>query len=144
MASIHTYLTFPGNTEEVFNFYRSVFGGEFKVLQRFKDMGQGDKISDADAEKIMHVALPVGNQSVLMGNDSISSFGPPPQMGNNIAVSLDAESEDEAKRLFDGLSAGGKITMPMEKTFWDAYFGMFTDKFGINWMVNYDYNKPAK
>ena len=142
MASIHTYLTFSGNTEEAFNFYRSVFGGEFKVLQRFKDMGQGDKISEADGEKVMHVALPVGNHSVLMGSDAIPSFSPAPQIGNNISVSLDTESEEEAKRLFDGLSAGGKVTMPMEKTFWDAYFGMFTDRFGINWMINYDYKKP--
>lgn len=141
MASIHTYLNFPGNTEEAFEFYRSVFGGEFKVLQRFKDMGSEHPMSEEDAEKIMHVALPVGAHSVLMGNDCVPAFGPAPQVGNNISVSLDAESEEEARKLFDGLAAGGQVTMPMEKTFWDAYFGMLTDKFGINWMVNYDFNK---
>ncbi len=143
MASIHSYLNFAGTTEEAFNFYQSVFGGEFRVMQRFKDMGQGENMSEADGEKIMHVALPVGQNSVLMGSDSLAGFGPPLQTGNNLSISLDTESEEEAKRLFDGLSAGGQVTMPMEKTFWNAYFGMFTDKFGVNWMVNYDFKEPA-
>lgn len=140
MAHINPYLTFNGNCEEAFNFYKSVFGGEFPYIGRFKDM-PGEEIPEAAKELIMHVSLPISEGNVLMGSDSSEAFGQHHQPGNNISISINALSEDEAKRLFEGLSAGGKITMPMEKTFWGALFGMFTDKFGINWMVNYDYEK---
>ena len=136
MATVNTYLNFNGNTEEAFNFYKSVFGGEFTTLQRFKDTPHADKIPASEQEKIMHVALPIGG-NVLMGTD-VGETMPQVTFGTNSSISLSPESEEEAHKLFNGLSAGGKITMPLEKMFWDALFGMFTDKFGIQWMVNYE------
>jgi len=144
MATINPYLTFDGNCEAAFNFYKSVFGGEFPFLGRFKDMPpmQGRTIPASEGEKIMHVSLPISGGSVLMGSDRSASFGPPVTIGNNFSISINAASEAEADKLFGGLSQGGRVTLPMAKAFWGAYFGMFTDKFGISWMVNYDYSKP--
>jgi PhnB protein len=141
MATINPYLNFKGNTEEAFNFYKSVFGGEFITLLRWKDMPEADKISVGEQEKIMHVALPIGQGNVLMGADCLESMGHTLTVGNNFFVSISTESEYEADRLFKGLSAGGQATMPLQKTFWGAYFGMLIDKFGIQWMVSYDYNQ---
>lgn len=151
MASINPYLTFAGNCEDAFNFYKSVFGGDFAYIGRFnemppmKDQDGNDcgPVSEEDGNKIMHVSLPISKETVLMGSDSSESWGQATVMGNNFSISINTESKDEADRLFSGLSAGGKVTMPMEKTFWGAYFGMFTDKFGIQWMVNFDEN-PMK
>ncbi|MEH3114175.1 VOC family protein [Pedobacter terrae] len=137
MATLNTYLNFNGNTEEAFNFYKSVFGGEFLVVQRFKDAPGCEGMSMSDQEKLMHIALPIGG-NILMGTD-ITDPMPPATFGTGISLSVDATSEEEAKRLFDSLSAGGLVTMSLEKTFWNALFGMTTDKFGIQWMVNYDY-----
>ncbi len=137
MATLNTYLNFNGNTEEAFNFYKSVFGGEFLVVQRYKDSPGCDGMPVDDQEKLMHIALPIGG-NILMGTD-ITAPMPPATLGTGISLSVDATSEEEAKRLFDSLSAGGTITMALEKTFWNALFGMATDKFGIQWMVNYDY-----
>jgi PhnB protein len=139
MATLNSYLNFPGNTEEAFNFYKSVFGNEFLSLLRFKDTPEAGKLSAEDGEKIMHVSLPVGNGNVLMGTDALESVGHKLVLGNNFTLSLAAESKEVAEKLFNGLSAGGKIELPLQDTFWGAYFGMFTDKFGIKWMVNYDY-----
>ncbi|MDX2245419.1 MAG: VOC family protein [Bacteroidia bacterium] len=139
MFSLHPYLNFNGTTEEAFNFYKSVFGGEFTGFQRFKDIPDGEKMSAEDQEKIMHVSLPVGNGVVLMGTDALESMGQKLTAGNNFYISINTESEEEATELFNKLSAGGKIELALEKTFWNAYFGMFADKFGIQWMVNYDY-----
>lgn len=140
MAQINPYLTFNGNCEEAFVFYKSVFGGEFPYIGKFKDMPptDGQKIPESQLEKIMHVSLPISKETSLMGSDSSPEFGQATVMGNNVTISINAESKDEADRLFNGLSAGGKVTMPMNTTFWGAYFGMFTDKFGIHWMVNFD------
>ena len=141
MASVHPYLNFNGNTEEAFNFYLSVFGGEFTTLQRFENIPSDVPIPPgSNPDKIMHVALPIGKETVLMGSDVPESI-PPVTMGTNFCISINAESEEDAQRLFNGLSAGGQVTMPLDKTFWGAYFGMFTDKFGIQWMVNYDYRQ---
>ncbi len=140
MATINPYLNFLGNTEEAFNFYKSVFGGEFSMIQRFKDTPEKDKIPASDQDKLMHVALPIGG-NVLMGTDALESAGHRVSMGTNISLSVDAESEEEATRIFNALSAGGKVEVPLGKMFWGAYFGMFKDKFGIQWMVNYDYSK---
>ncbi|MEW5675149.1 VOC family protein [Flavobacterium enshiense] len=142
MTSVQPYLTFNGTCEEAFNFYRSVFGGDFAYAGKFKDMPPSGEfsISDADKEKIMHISLPIGN-TVLMASDTVEGCGNPVTFGDNFSVSINAESEEEATRIFNGLSAGGKVTMPLNKTFWGALFGMFTDKFGINWMVNYDYEQ---
>lgn len=141
MATINPYLNFEGNTEEAFNFYKSVFGGEFLTLQRFKDTPEAGKVPANEREKIMHVALPIGKGNILMATDALESMGQKLTFGNNFFISINAESEAEATKLFNGLSAGGTIEMPLQKTFWNAYFGMFKDKFGIKWMVNYDYNQ---
>lgn len=137
MATINPYLNFMGNTEEAFTFYKSVFGGEFLALQRFKDMPDADKLSPEDREKIMHVALPIGKGSILMATDMLESMGQSLTPGNNISISIKADIVEEAEELFHGLSAGGQITMPLEKVFWGDYFGMLTDKFGIQWMVSH-------
>ena len=141
MATINPYLNFKGNTEEAFNFYKLVFGGEFITLMRWKDAPEADKMPAGDQEKIMHVSLPIGKGNVLMATDACESMGQTLTVGNNFYISISPESEEEATRLFNGLSAGGKVTMPLHKAFWGAYFGMFTDKFGTQWMVNYDYNQ---
>ena len=141
MATINPYLTFNGNCEEVFNFYKSVFGGEFTFLGRFKEMPGDQPCPAKDAEKIMHVALPISKETVLMGSDASEAFGGFPKVGDNISISINAASEDEAKSIFEGLSMGGTVKMPLEKAFWGELFGMFVDKYGINWIVNYDYEQ---
>lgn len=143
MAQVNPYLTFDGNCEEAFNFYKSVFGGEFPYIGRFSDMPQdGDeRISEEMKNRIMHVSLPISQETILMGSDTMPGMQDYRQ-GNTIALSLNTDSREEAERIFHGLSAGGSITMPLADTFWGAYFGMWTDKFGISWMVNYD--DPAK
>src|SRR5678816_4600128 len=112
------------------------------MLQRYKETPFADNVTEGDKEKIMHVALPIGKSAVLMATDAIESMGQKlSSAGNNYSIAIEAESEDEATRLFKGLSEGGNITMPLEKAFWGAYFGMFNDKFGIQWMVNYTYKE---
>ena len=142
MATVNVYLTFNGNCEEAFNFYKSVFGGEFPYVGKFKDMPQDDEnckqMSEADGNKIMHVSLPISKETSLMGSDTAGEWASHFKEGNNYSISIHAASKDEADKLFNGLSAGGQITMPMNQTFWGSYFGMFTDKFGIHWMVNFD------
>lgn len=141
MAALNPYLHFNGNAEEAFNFYRSVFGGEFATLSRNKDLPAGTpNLTDpSEADKILHVSLPV-RDSFLMGGDR-PSFTGAATIGDNINISINAESEADARKLFDGLSAGGQVSMPLDKTFWGAFFGMLKDKFGIHWMINYDYNR---
>jgi PhnB protein len=141
MITINPYLNFNGNTEEAFNLYKSVFGGEFIALQRFKDTPEKERLSPADQEKIMHVSLAISKGIVLMGNDILDSMGHKLIIGNNLHLSINAETKEEADKFFNGLSEGGKIEMPLQDTFWGAYFGMFTDKFGVKWMVNYDYKQ---
>ena len=142
MAQINPYLNFEGNTEEAFNFYKSVFGGEFTALMRFGEMPGCDEtpITDGDKDKIMHIALPIGD-SILMGTDALESMGQKLEAGNNFSISINAASKEEADKFFSGLSDGGKIGMPLADAFWGAYFGMTSDKFGIQWMVNYDYDQ---
>ena len=135
---INPYLTFDGNCEEAFLFYHSVFGGEFLHFSRFKDVPGDYPFLEKEKDHIMHVALPIGEHTFLMGSDRPASTEKG-IAGNQIAISINALTESEAKKFFDGLSQGGTITMPLEKTFWNALFGMLTDKFGIHWMVNYDY-----
>ena len=146
MATINPYINFRGNCEEAFNFYKSVFGGEFGMVGRYKDMPASEDahMSGIDGEKIMHISIPISKDSWLMGSDIGGEWAKHTVDGNNIQISINAETEGEAKKILDGLSAGGRVNMPLEKTFWGALFGMFTDKFGINWMVNYDYNQQTK
>ena len=141
MTTLNPYLNFNGNAEEAFNFYKSAFGGEFTMIQRYKDTPDGNKMPADEQDKIMHISLPIGKGNILMATDAVGSMGQGLIAGNNFHLSLTTESKEETDKLFNALSAGGKIKMPLEKTFWNAYFGMFTDKFGIQWMVNYDYNQ---
>ena len=133
--SLNIYLTFDGNCREAFEFYRSVFGGEFQACQTFADGPDDMAVADDEKDNVMHVSLPVGD-SVLMGSDN-SSFGPPLAVGNNFSVSVDGRSREHCDEVFAKLSAGGSVTMSLQETFWGSYYGLWTDKFGINWMVNY-------
>lgn len=145
MAIVNIYLTFDGQCEEAFAFYQSVFGGDFPYLGRFKDMPQDYNpvsLSDEDLNKIMHVTLPISEETCLMGSDIVGDAANNFTKGNNFSISINAASISEADTLFAKLSKGGVVSMPMEKTFWGAYFGMFTDKFGINWMINHDEVNP--
>ena len=144
MTTVNVYLNFDGQCEEAFEFYKSVFGCEFSYIGRFNEMPQDEnnKLSEADGNKIMHVSLPISAETNLFGSDTVGAWSPKLVQGNNYSISINASSKEEADRLFNGLSAGGQVTMPLENTFWGAYFGMFVDKFGINWMVNFDEN-PA-
>jgi PhnB protein len=143
MASVNIYLNFNGNCEEAFNFYKSVFGGEFSYIGRFGEMppSEGYTVPEEDKEKIMHVSLPIGAGTTIMGSDTGAQWAPGFVQGNNFSVSVNAESKEEAEKLFKGLAAGGTVTMPLNKTFWSECFGMFTDKFGINWMMSFDGNQ---
>lgn len=145
MATINSYLTFKGNCEEAFNFYKSVFGGEFGYVGRFNEMppAEGQPAMPAEeANKIMHISLPISKETSLMGSDTGGEWAQGFTTGNNFSISINADSKEEADRLFNGISAGGKVTMPMADTFWGSYFGMCTDKYDINWMMSYD-AKPA-
>ncbi len=138
MTKLNTYLNFAGNTEEAFNFYKSVFGGEFSSVVRFKDMPvEGFNIPKEDENKIMHIGLPIGKGDVLMASDTLESLGQRLTQGNNAHISVHPESKEEADRLFNALSAGGEVEMPIADQAWGDYYGSFRDKFGVQWMVNY-------
>ncbi len=137
MVTVNPYLNFRGKTEEAFKFYKSVFGGEFAMLQRFKETPEANKFPAAEQNKIMHVSLPLGNGSILMASDVPESMAQKLKVGNNFYLSVEAGSNEEADRLFKGLSQGGKVEMPMQKTFWGAYYGSLEDKFGIQWMISH-------
>lgn len=135
MNSLNPYLNFNGNTEEVFNFYKSVFGGEFAMLMRFGDTPGCENMPETEKNGIMHVALPIGS-SVLMGTDVPKSMEQV-SAGTNMSISVNVGSREEADRVYNGLSTGGKATMPMNDMFWGDYYGMLTDKFEIQWMISY-------
>lgn len=139
-ATVNPYLTFLDSTEAAFTFYKSVFGGEFAMFSRFGDAPSEHPMPESEKNKIMHVALPLGNGTVLMGSDTSEGMGIV-TMGTNFSIAISTDSEAEATKIYNALSAGGKAIMPMNKTFWGSWFGMLTDKFGIQWMVSYDYNK---
>jgi len=141
MAIANIYLNFNGNCEEAFLFYKSVLGGEFSYLGRYKEMPpqEGMPPLPKEAENlIMHISLPLSKETSLMGSDIYGEWTPVFIEGNNFSICLSPNSKDEAKRLFNGLSKGGKIIMPLADTFWGDYYGMFVDKFGINWMISYN------
>jgi PhnB protein len=138
MASINPHINFNGNAEEAFNFYKSVFGGEFATIMRFKDIASAEfPVAEHEANKIMHIALPIG-KDVLMANDVPEIMGRTNENENRSKIVISAESKEEADHLFNGLSAGGQIEMPIADSPWGSYFGMFRDKYGIEWMVDYD------
>lgn len=138
MALINPHINFNGNAEEAFTFYKSVFGGEFAMIMRFKDMESPEfPVADHEANKIMHIALPIG-QNILMANDVPESMGRTNENENRSKIAISAESREEADQLFNGLSASGTVEMPMEDSPWGSYFGMFRDKYGIEWMIDFD------
>ena len=140
MASINPHINFNGNAEEAFHFYRSVFGGEFARIVRFKDLASAEMpIAAHEENKIMHIALPIG-KSILMANDVPEILGRTNENENRSKIVISAESKAEADKLFNGLSAGGQIEMPISDSPWGSYFGMFRDKYGIEWMVEFDPN----
>jgi PhnB protein len=137
MAAINPYLTFNGNAEEAFNFYKSIFGGEFASgIMRFGESPGCEQMSEQDKNKVMHVALPIG-QGMLMASDYVEGMGPAFNHGNDFSIALNPDTIEDTRRLFDSLAAGGTVAMALEKTSWAELFGMLTDKFGIQWLVNY-------
>ena len=141
MSRVSTYLNFPRNTEEAFNFYKSVFGGEFSGggIARFRDIPPSDDmppIAEQDKNLVMHIELPILGGHVLMGTDAPESMGFKVKPGNNMHINLEPATKTETRRLFEALSDGGKITMELQDMFWGAYFGSCTDKYGIHWMFN--------
>ncbi len=139
MAQINPYIHFNGNAEEAFTFYKSVFGGEFATIVRFKDMEMAENpMAENEADKIMHIVLPIGKHSVLMGSDTPEFMGKHNENENRSKISISAESKEEADHLFNGLSAGGQIEMPIADSPWGSYFGMFRDKYGFEWVVDFD------
>jgi len=144
MANINPHINFNGNAEEAFTFYKSVFGGEFATIMRFKDLASNEFIvAETEANKIMHISLPIGN-SVLMGNDVPEILGRTNENENRSKIVISAESKEEADKLFKGLSAGGQIEMPISDSPWGSYFGMFRDKYGIEWMIDFDEKYKGK
>lgn len=144
MPLINPHINFNGNAEEAFNFYKSVFGGEFARVVRLKDLASPEfPVDEQDANKILHISLPIGN-NVLMGNDVPSFLGTVNENENRSKISISAESKEEADKLFNGLSAGGEVEMPIGDSPWGSYFGMFRDKYGIEWMVDYDAKYKGK
>ena len=140
MAIINPHINFNGNAEEAFNFYKSVFGGEFARVVRFKDIANPEfPLDKKDENKILHIALPIGN-NVLMANDVPDFLGKVNENEHRSKISISTESKDEADKLFNGLSAGGSIEVPIADSPWGSYFGMFRDKYGIEWMVDFDQN----
>jgi len=146
MRVVNPYLNFNGNTEEVFTFYRGIFGGEFAMLMRYNEMPAGEgmegcedmegNIPEAEQNGIMHIALPIGS-SMLMGTD-VPSIMPQVIIGTNISLALGAESREEADRVFNALAEGGSVQQPLQDMFWGDYYGMLTDKYGIQWMMSYN------
>lgn len=138
MKAVNPYLIFNGNCEEAFNMYRSIFGGEFTHSAKFKDMPREPEVimSEEQMEGIMHISLPIGDSTTLMGSDSSEQFGTATVMGNNFSISVSSDSISESKEIFDKLSIGGAVELQFNKTFWGAHFGMLTDRFGIHWMIN--------
>ncbi len=138
MPQINPHINFNGNAEEAFTFYKSVFGGEFAKIMRFKELANPDfPVAEKEANKIMHIALPIG-ENILMANDVPEMMGSVSENENRSKIAISATSKEEADKLFNGLSAGGKIEMPITDSPWGSYFGMFRDKFGIEWMVDFD------
>ena len=138
MALINPHINFNGNAEEAFNFYKSVFGGEFAKITRLKDISSPEfPVAENDKNKIMHIALPIG-KNFLIANDVPESMGRVNENENRSKISITAESKEEADKLFNGLSEGGSVEIPMTESPWGSYFAMFRDKFGIEWIVEFD------
>jgi PhnB protein len=142
MSAFNPYLNFNGNTEDAFIFYKSVLGGEFAQVMRFKDVPGGAGQLESEEDKIMHIALPVGNGNMLMGTDVTSNM-PQVSFGTNFSICISPDSEQQAHQVFNGLAEGGSVIMPLEKMFWGDWFGQLTDKYGVQWMMNYSEKKDS-
>lgn len=142
MTTVNVYLTFNGNCEEAFNFYKKVFNREFAHIGKFNEMPPDPKnqLTEADMNKVMHVSLPISKETMLMGSDTGGEWTGKYSQGNNFSISIGTDNKEEADRLHRELSKNGKTTMPMDTTFWGSYFGMCTDQFGISWMISFDTN----
>lgn len=142
MATLSTHVAYNGNCEEAFNFYKSIFGGEFDMIQRNSDIPEGvpSPVSEAEKDKILHISLPIGNGSSIMGCDMPAAFGEAMRT-NSFNISINTDSEADTERIYNGLLEGGKVNMPLDKTFWGAYFGMVVDKYGVQWMISYNYGQ---
>jgi len=141
MATVNVYLTFNGNCEEAFNFYKSIFGGEFNYVARYNEVPPQEEIpplSEADKNRLMHIGLPISKETILMGADNMQINESQTTFGNNFSIMATVESKEEADRVFNALAAGGKITMALEDQFWGDYMGALADKFGVNWLVTYE------
>lgn len=139
---MNPYLNFDGKSEEAFNFYKSVFGGEFATVMRFGENPECGSITEAEKQLVMHIALPIDGGGMLMATDTLESMGQKLIQGNNFYISLSPETKEEADRLFGGLSNGGNVEMTMSDMFW-GYFGCFRDKFGVGWMLNVSNGQPS-
>lgn len=139
---LNVYLNFNGNCREVFDFYRSVFGGEFSMFLTFHEAPEDMGVPENELDNVLHVSLDIGG-TTLMGSDTPSNWGAPVEMGNNFSISLETESREQTDELFSKISDGGNVTMPLGDMFWGDYFGACSDKFGINWMVSYAAEQPA-
>lgn len=135
--SLNIYLTFGGNCREVFDFYKTVFGGDFAAFQTYGDGPSDMDVAEGDKDKVMHVSLPVGS-STLMGSDTAGGFGAAVIIGNNFSISIVGENKNQCDLLFAKISEGGEVKMPLQETFWGSYFGMCRDRYDINWMINLD------
>ncbi|MCY1527799.1 hypothetical protein D3C87_1725390 [compost metagenome] len=145
MPVINPHINFNGNAEEAFTFYQSVFGGAFAKVVRLKDISSAEfPVAEKDEHKIMHIALPIGKNNMLMGNDVPEFMGKVNEQENRSKIAVSAESKEEADHIFNGLSAGGAVEMPIEDSPWGTYFGMFRDKYGIEWMVEFDPTNAGK
>ncbi len=139
MPTINPYLNFQGNTEEAFNFYKSIFGGEFiGGISRFNNTPEADKLPENEKDKVMHIALPFGENNMIMATDALESMGQKVKPGNNVYLCISADSKLQADDFFNGLSEDGEIVMDMQDAFWGDYFGMCTDKFGVKWMISFN------
>lgn len=142
MTTVNIYLSFNGNCEEAFDFYKEAFGGEYRYIGRYGEMPpQADiPVNENEKDKIMHITLPISKETLLMGNDNLEAFGTPLTIGNNFSISVLSDTKEEADRLLNKLSKDGQVTMPMRETFWGSYYGNVTDRFGIKWKLNVDIN----
>jgi PhnB protein len=136
MRTAHPYLHFNGNCEDAFRFYQNIFGGDLDIT-RFKDAPSDNRFPDYESEKILNVSLSLSDQSLLMGSDIPDAF-PQAIRGTNFFISLYVDSQPDADLIFAGLSQNGQVAMPLAKTFWNAYFGMAIDQFGVQWMISFD------
>jgi len=137
MTTTNIYLTFNGDCRKAFDFYKSAFGGEFQYVGRYVDTPAGSMvICDDEKENIMHISFPISGETMLMGNDHLKSFGPPPVKGDNFAIYVRVDDRTNADVVFRKLADGGRIILPMAETFWGSYYGLLVDKFGIKWKIN--------